>query len=93
MEDTKALGGTLRSVGNMNRLYGSFLGDQNQIPTLPDKFRWTVATSPSRLNVGLHGPKYKCAKNNTERGRRAKGYRVGVFTTVTQLVMPGSVAS
>ena len=30
-------------------------------------------------------------KNNIERGRRAKGYRVGVFITVSQLIMSGSV--
>ena len=36
-------------------------------------------------------PKNKRAKNNIERGRGAKGYRVGVFTTVSQLSMSGSV--
>ena len=60
-------------------------------PTLPDKFVGTLATSPSPLNVGLHDAKYKRAKNNIERGRGAKGYRVGVYNTVSQLIMSGSV--
>ena len=59
--------------------------------TLPDKFVGTLATSPSPLNVGLHDAKYKHAKNNIERGREAKGYRVGVYNTVSQLIMSRSV--
>ena len=58
---------------------------------LPDKFVGTLATSPSPLNVGLHDAKYKRAKNNIERGRGAKGYRVGVYNTVSQLIMSGSI--
>ena len=67
------------------------LGLASKIPTLPDKFVGTLATSPSPLNVGLHDAKYKRAKNNIERGRGARGYRVGVYNTVSQLIMSGSV--
>ena len=63
------------------------------VTTLPDKFFGTVATFPSPFNVGLHDPKYKRAKNNIERREGAKGYRVGVFITVSQLIMSGSVDS
>ena len=63
------------------------------LTTLPDKFVGTLATSPSAINVGLHDAKYKSAKNNIERWRGAKGYRVGVFNTVSQLIMSGSVAT
>ena len=66
---------------------------QKKKTTLPDKFVGTVATSPSPLNVGLHDPKYKRAKNNIARGRGAKGYRVGVFTIVSQLIISGNVVS
>ena len=59
--------------------------------TLSVTFVGTVETSLSTLNVDLHDLKYRRTKNNTERGRGAKGCRVGVFITVSQLIMSGSV--
>ena len=59
--------------------------------TLPETFVGTVATCLSPLAVGLHDPKYRSAKNYIEMGRGAMRYRVGVFITLSQLIMSGCV--
>ena len=52
---------------------------------------WESCNFPILQNVGLHDPKYRCAKNNIVRARGAKGGQVGVIITVSQLIMSGSV--